>query len=175
MEIVTGFLVVFGLTIVWVVFQARRAGPRILDEPDLRRAVTIKRGDADNPGDGWTKLGKLTTADGLRLKFDHDDDPQAEASFMVEERNVINALGQRLTVRLTDDFETHHVHNRGYVFRVRLRGTGPVVGKEVRIQMHVHGDGKPYCGKVENDDDTDAAVGGWIDFEEIEILQVGGS
>ncbi len=54
-----------------------------------------------------------------------------------------------------------------------MRGTGPVVGKEVRIQMRVAGDGAPIGGQVENDDDTDAAVGGWIEFEEVEVLQVG--
>jgi hypothetical protein len=31
----------------------------------------------------------------------------------------------------------------------------------------------PVCGQVENDDDTDAAVGGWIEFDRVEVLQVG--
>jgi hypothetical protein len=76
-------------------------------------------------------------------------------------------------VRLGPDFETHHVHTSGYVFQVSLRGTEPMVGKEVRIQMHVGRDGKPVCGRVENDDDTDAAVGGWIEFESVEVLRTG--
>ena len=175
MPIVTGFVVVFGLLILWLFIQAKRAGPLTLSDMDLRRAVSIKRADVNNPGDGWSHLGSLTTADGLNLRFDHDDDPKAEASFVIEDRKLVSSLGQRITVRLTDTFETHHVHTRGDVFRVRLRGTGPVIGREVRIQMHVFGDGKPRCGRVENDDDTDAAVGGWIEFEEIEVLQVGRS
>ena len=54
-----------------------------------------------------------------------------------------------------------------------MRGTGPVVGKEVRIQMHVANKGRPHGGRVENDDDIDAAVGGWIEFEEVDVLEVG--
>ncbi len=42
-----------------------------------------------------------------------------------------------MTVRLGADFETHHVHTMGYVFRVRMRGTGPVVGKEVLQKPYV--------------------------------------
>jgi hypothetical protein len=56
---------------------------------------------------------------------------------------------------------------------VRLRGTEPVVGREVKIQMHVEGPGKPICGRVENDDDHRPAVGGWIEFESVEVLRVG--
>ena len=128
----------------------------------------------DEPGGGWQHLGKKTTARGLDLKFDHDDDPWAEAILLApgvgEPRR--NTLAHRLTVRLGSDFATHHVHTSGYAFRVRLRGTGLVVGKEVLIMMKVDRDGSPYGATIENDDDTDAAVGDWIEIEWAEILRV---
>lgn len=31
----------------------------------------------------------------------------------------------------------------------------------------------PYGGRIRNDDDTDAAVGGWIEVEWAEVLRVG--
>ena len=103
-------------------------------------------------------MGSKTTADGLNLKFDHDDDPQAEASFVVEasDGSKRNSIAHSLTVRLGQEFETHHVHTMGFVFRVRLRGTGPVIGKEVRIQMHVRSDGTPWRAAIENDDEIAA-------------------
>ena len=173
---VIAFLAAFGLIIVYLIVQVRRAGPRQLSDMALAQAVVIRKASAADPGAGWSDLGSKTTADGLSLKFDHDDDPQAEASFLAgdaEERKP-STSANRLTVRLTSDFETHHVHTQGYAFRASLRGTGPVIGKEVRLQMHVRSNGKPYCGRVENDDDTDAAVGGWIEFDSLEILRVGG-
>lgn len=176
MPFAIGFLSLFALLVIYLVVQAKRAGPHQLPDTDLARAVSISRGTAADPGHGWSHLGSRTTADGLNLKFDHDDDPQAEATFLVDPSRPKqkNTLAHTMTVTLGSDFETHHVHTRGYVFRGRMRGTVPVVGKEVRIQMHVAGDGQPYGGRVENDDDTDAAVGGWIGFEEVEVLRVGG-
>lgn len=175
MPFVAGFLVLFVLLIVYLAVQTKRAGPRQLSEVELARAVVVQKATADDPGTAWSQLGSKTTADGLNLKFDHDDDPQAEASFLVSgaERPLQNGMANRLTVRLEADFETHHVHTMGYVFRVRMRGTGPVVGKEVRIQIHVYGDRTPWKAMIENDDDTDAAVGGWIEIESLEILQAG--
>jgi hypothetical protein len=176
MPFVVAFFIVFALLALYLVVQARRAGPRQLGELDLARAVTLAGATASDPGNGWSLLGSKTTAEGLNLKFDHDDDPQAEASFLIDPAMTRegNTLAHRVTVRLSDEFETHHVHTRGHVFRVRLRGTGSVVGKEVLIQMHVMSDGTPWGGRVEHDDDTDAAVGGWIEFDAVEILQVGG-
>jgi hypothetical protein len=122
-------LVVFGLVIVYLVVVARRAGPRQVSALDLSRAIVVRRATRDDPGEGWSKLGSKTTARGLDVKFDHDDDPQAEASFFAEGAadESRNTLANRTTVRLGSVFETHHVHTRGYVFRVRLRGTGDVV------------------------------------------------
>jgi hypothetical protein len=175
MPFVTIFLVVFALLVVYLIMQTKRAGPRQLGEMGLSRAIGVAKATAEDPGHGWSGLGSRTTADGLNLKFDHDDDPEAEATFLVDPSKTKqgNMLAHSLTVRLGSEFESHHVHTRGYVFRVRMRGTGPVVGKEVRIQMHVASDGTPYGGRVENDDDTDAAVGGWIEFEEVEVLRAG--
>jgi hypothetical protein len=170
---VTIFLALFALLVIYLIFQTKRAGPRQLDEMKLARAITVAKATRSDPGHGWSGLGSKTTAEGLRLRFDHDDDPQAEATFLADPSRPRqgNTLAHSLTVRLGSDFETHHVHTRGYVFRVRIRGTDPVVGKEVRIKMHVANDGTPYGGRIENDDDTDAAVGGWIEFEEVEVLK----
>lgn len=165
-------LIAFAAIVVWFVIQTKRAGPRQVDDLVLARAVSVRSVAAPEAGEVWALLGSETTAEGLNLRFDHDDDPQAEASFMVEDRSVKNSLANRMTIRLSDAFKTHHVHTRSYVFRVSVRGTGAVVGKEIRIVMRVHGDGKPFCGRVENDDDTDAAVGDWIEFENVEVLHV---
>ena len=168
-------LALFVLFVVYMVVQAKRAGPKTLSDHELRRARVVERATRDDPGAGWQEPGAATTVNGLDLKFDHDDDPKAEASFFVGnhgERRRRGTLALPLTVRLKADFETHHVHTRGWIFRVRLRGTGGVVGKEVRLGMHVTGNGVPHCGRVENDDDTDAAVGDWIEFESVEVLQV---
>jgi len=172
--IIVGIIV---LLITHMVVQAKRAGPPQLLDADLARARVIASATADAAGHGWSNLGSKTTADGLKLKFDHDDDPQAEATFLVDPAvtKKRNSLSLRNTVRLGSDFQTHHVHTRGYVFRVRMRGTGPVVGKQVKLLMHVEGNGTPFGGGVENDDDTDAAVGGWIEFEKVEVLRVGGA
>lgn len=168
--IAVGVVVLF----VYLIVLGMRAGPRELDSMQLARAVTVRKATAGTTGDVWSNLGSRTTADSMRLKFDHDDDPQAEATFLADpsKPEKRNTLSNMHTVRLAKDFETHHVHTRGYVFRARLRGTEPVVGKEVRLLMKVNGNGTPHGGGVENDDDIDAAIGGWIEFEELEILKV---
>ncbi len=165
------FVAVFALFVAVLVMRVKQAGPRQLSEAELARATLIMSSTAEGPYPSWGHLGSKTRADGLNLRFDHDDDPQAEAHYVLNERGLANTLSHRVTVRLTESFETHHVHTRGYVFRVRVRGTGPVVGKEIKIMMHVASDGTPLYGAVENDDDTDAAVGGWIEFESVEVLQ----
>lgn len=165
---------VFVLLVTYLVLQAKRAGPTQLPDAELARARVIASATAEAPGHGWSLLGSKTVADGLKLRFDHDDDPEAEATFLVDPTvtKKRNTLALRSTVRLGSDFQTHHVHTRGYVFRVRMRGTGSVMGKQVKIQMHVEGNGTPFGGTVENDDDTDAAVGGWIEFERVELLEL---
>ena len=129
-----------------------------------------------SPGNGWQKLGSKTTARGLDLKFDADDDPQAEAMIPVPDLDAArssNGLANRLTITLSDQFESHHVHTGGYVFRVRLRGSGKIIGKEVLLKMVINPrSGEPIGGMLENDDDTDAAVGDWIEVESAEILSV---
>lgn len=174
MEIVLGiigFIVVF---FVYLGVQAKRAGPPQLSDMDLSRGIVIASATREEPGRGWSPLGSKTTARGLDLRFDHDDDPEAQATFLADPSVTKkgSSLALRNTVRLPAEFETFHVHTRGYVFRVRMRGTGPVVGKQVKIQMHVTDRGVPFGGQVENDDDTDAAVGGWIEFEKVELLEV---
>lgn len=93
-------------------------------------------------------MGQKTTARGLDIKFDHEDDPWAEATLLASgvREPLRNTLAHRFTVRLGGDFETHHVHTSGHVFRVRLRGTGSVVGKDVLILMKVAGDGLALRG-----------------------------
>lgn len=169
------FAVAFAAMVLWVVAQKRRAGPNQLGERDLARAVAIQKSTASQPDPGWTELGSKTTAEGLSLRFDHDDDPQAEASYYprASARQKRASLANTVVVRLPADFETHHAHTGGYVFRVRLRGTGSVVGKQIKLKAHIYSDGSLHCGRVENDDDLDAAVGGWIEFESLELLRAG--
>ena len=39
--VVTAFLVAFGLIVVYLVIQSKKAGPRQLDDMDLARAITV--------------------------------------------------------------------------------------------------------------------------------------
>lgn len=171
------FLAFFGLMVLILIVRAKQAGPWRVSQVDLDRARPLIRVTAHDPGDGWQQLGSKTRAEGLNLRFDHDDDPQAEATLFVpapERGRRGNTFGHALTIRLTDAFETHHVQTSGFVFRVRLRGDAAVAGKEVRILMKVSAGKRPYGGQIENDDDTDAAVGGWIEVEWAEILELSG-
>ena len=174
MSVALGFVALFALFIAYMAVQAKRAGPPQLSEMELARATAIASATAEEPGNGWSRLGSRTIARGLHLRFDHDDDPEARATFLVDPTvtKKRSSLALTNTVRLPAEFQTFHVHTRGYVFRVRMRGTGPVVGKQVQIEMHVTDRGVPWGGQVENDDDTDAAVGGWIEFEKVEVLEV---
>jgi len=58
------------------------------------------------------------------------------------------------------------------VFQVSLRGAPGVIGKEIRIKMVVRKGSEPVGGQIENDDDTDAAVGDWIEIERAAIIQL---
>ena len=63
---------------------------------------------------------------------------------------------------------------KGQAFnRVRIKNlkSGKIVDKTTRIQMVIATrTGEPVGGKIENDDDDDAAVGDWIEIESAEIL-----
>jgi hypothetical protein len=169
------FAGVFGLAALSLIYRARKAGPRQVSAEVLARGRPVVRITADDPGEGWQETGSKTQADGLNLRFDHDDDPQAEATLLVpefERASRSNTFSHVLTIDLSKDWETHHLHTSGYVFRVRLRGDSAVAGKQVRLKMVVGSDGRPYGGRIENDDDTDAAVGGWIEVEWAEVLRV---
>ncbi|MFQ5982829.1 MAG: hypothetical protein ACE5KS_05595 [Woeseiaceae bacterium] len=176
MKWVIGFAVVFGLCVVSLIRSAMKAGKRELSSDVLARARTLLSVSPASPGAGWQQLGQLTTADGLNLKFDHDDDPQAEAMLLapgVNNEKLRNSLANNLHITLEENFRTFHVHTDGYVFRIRARGTGKVVGKQTCLKMAVNPKtGEPIGGKLENDDDIDAAVGDWIEIESAEILQV---
>ncbi len=178
---VIAFFAVFGIAVLLLVLQAKKAGPRQVPGADIDSGRTVVRVTAAEPGAGWQELGSKTRVDGINLRFDHNDDPQAQATLLVPERDRggRNTFTHNLTVALTDTFETHHVHTAGYVFRVRLRGDAAVAGKEVKIQMKVSGDGKAYGGHIENDSGkrragaaSKAAVGGWIEIEWAEVLQL---
>lgn len=166
-------LALFGLAVLWIVRQTRKAGPRELSARDLQLSSPLVRVTADEPGAGWEELGRRTRANGLHLRFDHDDDPAARATLLVPSaaRAARGTLANSRTIRLGSEFDAHHVHTAGYAFRVRLRGTGAVIGREIRIQMVVDNAGRPYGGRIENDDDTDAAVGDWIEVEWAEVLK----
>lgn len=118
---VIGFLVALGLVTVWLVRVARRAGPRQVSAEDLARARPLLRVTPDDPGPGWTGLGSATHVDGIRLRFEADDDPAAEATLLVPGREGAphNALANRHTIRLAEAFETHHVHTGWRSWRSR--------------------------------------------------------
>jgi hypothetical protein len=177
MTLVWTFLGAFGLLVAFLVWRAAKAGPRQLSPVDLGRARSVLSATREAPGEGWQALGSRTEARGLDLCFDHDDDPQAEATLLAPEdirTKKRSTFGHARTVRLGEEVEEHHVHTSGWVFRARLRGTGAVVGRDVRLLMIVGSDGRPLGGRIENDDDTDAAVGDWIEVEAAELLQVRG-
>lgn len=170
---VIGFVAVFGLMVLAIARQAKRAGPRHVSDDVLARAKVIVRSTATDPSPGWGELGSKTTAEGLKLRFDADDDPQAEAKFFAgEARAAGNRFAHSQTLTLSSEFTTEHIHTAGYVFRVRLRGTGATVGKQVDMKMMVLSNGEPWAGLIENDDDRDPAMGDWIEFEFVEILEV---
>ncbi|MEN8375033.1 MAG: hypothetical protein ABFS34_06235 [Gemmatimonadota bacterium] len=173
---VGGFLVLLGLSVVALVRAKMKAGATTADPAMLERGRTLLRRTSDDPGPGWDLTGSATQARGLDLRFDHDDDPQAEATMLAPGRSgrASNLLTNINTIHLPADFEDHHVHTSGYVFRVRLRGTGAVIGREVRLGMLVDGKGAAHGGRIENDDDTDAAVGDWIELQGAEILELPG-
>jgi len=171
------FLFFMALGVAAVVRAKMRAGSAQVEEAAVGRARRLLRVTPESPDPGWQHLGREPRADGLRLRFDHDDDPAAEATLALAGTDgpFRNTLSNRVTIRLADDFKTHHVHTGGYVFRARLRGTGDVVGREVRLKMLVDGSGRPVGGRIEHDDDTDAAVGDWIEFEWAEVLELAGT
>lgn len=162
--------------VILVVYAKARAGRSQLSEDELRSARVLMDLSPDDPDVVWQELGSLTTCRALDLKFDHDDDPQAEATLLAP--GAVPRPGSLISnvveVRLGAEFETHHVHTAGYAFRVCLRGTGGVVDKITRIKMMVDGHGRPYGARMENDDGEadQAAVGDWIEIKRAEILEI---
>ena len=171
---VIGFGILFALCVLLIIKNARRAGARELPDEVVSRARQLVSVSASRPGVGWQRLGSRTMADGLNLKFDHDDDPQAEAMLLapgVDSAARVSTLANNLPIKLGSSFETFHVHTGGYIFRLRARGTAKVVDKTTCIKMVINPkSGEPIGGKIENDDDYDAAVGDWIEIESAEIL-----
>lgn len=174
MSLSTIFAVVVALAVLYLIVQVRKSGPAQLSDSELSLARVVHRWTRDHPGDGWQGLGSRTSAEGLNLRFDADDDPEAEATLILPGAKGDSGMCNMTTVRLGADFETFHTHTAGHVFRIRMRGTGTVVGREVRLLMKVGAGGQPYGGRIENDDDIDAAVGGWIEVEWAEILRTRG-
>lgn len=163
-------LVIIAIAVaLFLVIMVVKTGPSQVDESRLAGATVLRRVEA---GDGsWDELGSRTEAEGLGLRFDHDDDPEAEAWLLARrppegKRSQANVR----TVTLQSAFSTHHVHARGSVFRIRLRGTGTVVGKEVEIKVWNTARGVPYAGAIGLDDDDDVAMGDWIEVDWAEIL-----
>lgn len=170
------FLIALALVIVLLVRAVQRAGPRQLPETDLRRGRTVVALTAEAPGPGWGEVGSATTVRGIDLRFDSDDDPAARATLLAPESQRGtrgNLLSNKVTISLTGTFETHHVHTSGWVFRVTLRGTGKTVGRQVQLGMAVDKAGRPWGGRIENDDDTKAAIADWIEIRRAELLTLG--
>ncbi|MGI9627377.1 MAG: hypothetical protein ACR2QM_11125 [Longimicrobiales bacterium] len=172
---VLGFATAFGLMVLYLLFQARKAGPRQLSDALIARGRPLIRVESGTQNQGWGGLGTKTSTRGIDVRFDHDDDPQAEATLYVPGRSPgesTQSLANRMTVDLESEFTDYHVHTSGYVFRIRMRGTGKIVGRQTRIQMVVDGSGRAVGGRMENDDDTRAAVGDWIEVEYAEVLEI---
>lgn len=169
------FAIAFAAFLIFLFIQTRRAGPVQVEESAIRSGRIIREVRREDAGNPWGKLGIKTSANGLDLKFDHDDDPQAEATLYVpglDAGYTGGGFSTPFTVRLTEAFRTHHAHNSGFVFQVSLRGAPGVIGKEIRIKMVVRKGSEPVGGQIENDDDTDAAVGDWIEIERAAIIQL---
>lgn len=168
---------ILALLIIMALLLGRKAGAPTLSETQLHSATRLLAIGSSDTEATWHELGSRTHARRLDLKFDHDDDPKAEATLRLPDANSdnIGKVSNRVVVTLTDTFQTVHVHTMGYVFQVSLRGTGAVVDKQVIIKMMVDTKGNPFGARIENDDDTDAAVGDWIEIRDIKILQVDSS
>ena len=46
------------------------------------------------------------------------------------------------------------------------------MGRQTRVQMVVDGSGNAIGGRIENDDDTRAAVGDWIEVDRVAVLEI---
>lgn len=168
------FLAGFAVLVAWIVFKTRQAGSPQVSDAALASARPLARISRDSPGPGWQKLGSRTTTRGLDIRFDADDDPEAEATHILESAPSRTGamFAPRHPVRLTGDWSEHHVHTRGYVARIRLRGTGQAVGRQVMFMMKVAGNGEPWGVTLENDDDREPAMGDWIEVESVEVLKL---
>jgi len=167
-------IAVIAIGVFRAVRTVKRLGKSTVSEAIIEAGRPLLRAHRDLEGARWDALGSATEARGLDLRFSADDDPAAEATIRLpeapEKPRASTSLVKRVT--LTGDWRTEHVHTGGYVFRLRLRGAPGVVGKVVRLQMRVDGEGNPWAGRIENDDDDPAAVGDWIEIEWLEILDV---
>lgn len=174
MSPVTFVLAGFAVMVFMAVRAVRRLGPSTISEAQIAAGRPLLRTHRDIDGPRWDELGSATETRGLDLLFRADDDPAARATMLVPGAPVkprsTTSLVQRVT--LTEEWATPHVHTAGFVFRVRLRGAPGVVGKVVRLQLRVDGNGQPWAARIENDDDDPAAVGDWIEIEWLEILDV---
>ncbi len=174
---VTFILVMVGLAILWLIRLGFKLGPAQLDKRVLARTRTIVKLTVKHPGEGWETLGSMTEARGLDLKFEHDNDPEAQALFIVPQ-SLGGSLGQgntfcnSSTVTLGHEMADYHTHSAGFVFRVRMKGTGGVAGRKTVIQMVVDSSDRPVGGRIENDPKHDPAVGDWIVIESMEVLKV---
>ncbi len=165
----------FALFVILLVVGGSKAGPRSVDEDRLATARPVLRLTRDAPGHGWQVLGSHTEARGLDLRFTDDDDPRAQAWLLLGDRTKAPGtyIANRQDATLTDEFTAHHVHAAGYVFRASLRAGEPaVLGRTVVLEMAMGGKGKAVGASIENDDDRDPAMDGWIEVESLEILKL---
>ena len=174
MGVLAGFAVFFLAVVAWAVHTSRRLGPSTANAEEIVRGTVLL---SATQGDGvtWHRLGAATQAQGLWLLFNADDDPAAEATMLLPGvPDDTRAMANLRRVQLSAEYATEVVTSSGHAFVVRLRGTGKVVGRYVKIQMRVDLAGQPLGVQIENDDSTryPPAVGDWIEISSIAVVRL---
>ena len=164
----------FALAAVGIAATMRKLGRPTRTDEQLRNAkvlMILRNGD---PHAAWSEKGSATQSEGLNLRFDADDDPAARAFILLPDAPLVNrasTLANVQKIRLADDFVTHHCASGKHACLVKLRGTGAVVGRCVKLQMVIDKAGNAVGVCIENDDDDDPAMGDWIEIDSIAILE----
>ena len=168
------FILTFGLGIAVSYRNAKKLGPKQIAPEALRSArvvILLHNGDSTST---WTKVGSATSVDGLSVRFDAADDPAAEAQLHIGAKAfpATGLISNKVLVSLQPEYTDAHVHSAGYVALLSVRGTPHVVGRKIKLKMRVTRDGSPHSVCIENEDDLDPAIGGWIEIRRLAVLQL---